>query len=134
MSDTKKIRALKKVSGMLPGVIYDKPTAIADVLINGGHAVSVDTLAERAASEQTTGGWERNEVVVRGERDTLLGVADEPDSFVNLQHVGGDPVTGVTTEDPDAPTHKFEPYDANPTICRHCGAVKPGLCYRIKVD
>lgn len=51
MSDTKKIRALKKVSGMQPGVIYDKPTKIADVLINGGHAVSADTLAERKASE-----------------------------------------------------------------------------------
>ena len=29
------------------------------------------------------------------------------------------------------PDHVFEPYDANPGICRHCGAVKPGPCYRI---
>lgn len=34
----------------------------------------------------------------------------------------------------ETPTHIFEPYDANPTICRHCGAVKPMPCYRIKVS
>lgn len=34
------------------------------------------------------------------------------------------------TEAP-APTHEFEPYDANPTICRHCGAVKPMPCYGV---
>jgi hypothetical protein len=30
------------------------------------------------------------------------------------------------------PDHLFEPYDANPGICRHCGAVKPAPCYTFK--
>ena len=25
--------------------------------------------------------------------------------------------------------HQFEAYDANPDICRHCGAVRPMPCY-----
>lgn len=104
MSDTKKIRALKKVSGMQPGVIYDKPTKIADVLINGGHAVSVDTLAERAASEQTTGGWERNEVTVVGEPDLPITPDMEPDEFIEItpdedvQSDKGALETGVTDD------------------------------------
>ena len=36
---------------------------------------------------------------------------------------------GLVLEIPDRPDHVFEPYDANPHICRHCGAVKPGACY-----
>lgn len=39
----------------------------------------------------------------------------------------------MTDEDRTSePDHWFEPYDANPGICRHCGAVKPMPCYRIK--
>ncbi len=30
---------------------------------------------------------------------------------------------------PQQPDHIFEPYAANPGICRHCGAVKPFPCY-----
>lgn len=84
MSDTKKIRALKKVSGMQPGVIYDKPTKIADVLINGGHAVSADTLAERKASEVVSDRWERNGVTVVGEPDPPVTPDMEPDGFIEL--------------------------------------------------
>jgi hypothetical protein len=84
MSDTKKIRATRSASGMVAGVIYDKPIAIAEVLIDGGHAVSVDTLAERKASEITTGGWERNEVAVVGEPGLLATPDMEPDSFIEI--------------------------------------------------
>lgn len=28
--------------------------------------------------------------------------------------------------------HIFEGYDANPGICRHCGAVRPMPCYELK--
>lgn len=32
----------------------------------------------------------------------------------------------------DEPDHIFEGYDANPGVCRHCGAVRPMPCYSIK--
>jgi hypothetical protein len=38
-----------------------------------------------------------------------------------------DGMTDTTT----GPDHEFEAYDANPTICRHCGAILPAACYRI---
>lgn len=44
------------------------------------------------------------------------------------------PIARQAEQNDEAPTHLFVGYDANPNICRFCGAVKPMPCYRIKVD
>lgn len=57
-------------------------------------------------------------------RDEMYNTIDELDEWLG-EHPGEE-------EPMEEPDHPFEAYDANPTICRHCGAVKPGACYKIK--
>jgi hypothetical protein len=59
---------------------------------------------------------------------TLEGpMTNEPDHRPDSPTISG--VCPAVEPPSKQPDHIFEPYDANPGICRHCGAVKPFPCY-----
>lgn len=54
-------------------------------------------------------------------------MTNEPDHRPDSPTISG--VCPAVEPPSKQPDHIFEPYDANPGICRHCGAVKPFPCY-----
>lgn len=54
-------------------------------------------------------------------------MTNEPDQQPDSPTISG--VCPAVEPPSKQPDHIFEPYDANPGICRHCGAVKPFPCY-----